>query len=690
MRLIRHMPAFWAALPFLLLLEECAEPKAQPDSWHPRLKVACEWRESRRIVATENIHLPGPFPPNAFLRLGVRAERNAGPIQVTVDVGGDVNTLSVTDFGQWTDLRLSLPQTAGQTPSCEVTLTCNGEFQLSHCNVLVSDPDAPTVLIVLIDALRQDHMSCYGYPLKTTPRAEAFAADAVVFTQLMPQSSWTRPSVATLMTGVYPGAHGVHDRQDAIRDGMPSLAKHFRQAGYETQAFINNPNCLPKWGFGEGFTRYVDINSEQWQTTNDADVADTAIHALRDTNGLPRFFYIHLMAPHDPQNPPQSYHQAFMQSPQEDSDAARQQATIVGLYDAEVAYADEQFGRLLDVLREQGTYDAATIVLISDHGEELLDHGQLGHGKTVFEEVLRVPFLLKTPGARWRGTTHDELVEMLDIAPTLLDIHGLPPDSQFQGESLLSLMRGESWTKSIGFASTYLADWSAVTAKTTRLKYIHNVAAGWRGWYNLYLDPTEMARLETPPPEAHGLRAHAERTAAQGTAGLHVLLTQPSDACTILVRFAGPNLLPAELRYDQQTVKPTAATADSCQYEFQMKPDTRIPDLQGSFPREEMHGPAHLIIPLEPDATLELTVRKNADIVDPTCVQVGPDHRPETLDAYPIDPEQLTAMTHQYEPSLLPEEFGVYIWHVPEAEAFEDSELTEEMKEALRGLGYLN
>jgi arylsulfatase A-like enzyme len=251
--------------------------------------------------------------------------------------------------------------------------------------------DGPNVIVYLVDTLRRDHLGVYGHRRDTSPRVDAFARDAIVFDNAYAPSSWTRPSTASLMTGLSPSRHRAIGRLDVVRPEHWALSEHFQAAGYRTLGFVTNPNVLAVWGFDQGFDSYLDIDAESLSTRADR-VIDQVLRALDALAPDERFFlYVHTLDPHAPYAPPPPYDQMFEVSGDESA----------ALYDGEIAFGDEQFGRMIDWLRQRQKYDDTLIVFLSDHGEEFLDHSGTEHGHTLFEED--VAQLLRQAGESSQG-----------------------------------------------------------------------------------------------------------------------------------------------------------------------------------------------------------------------------------------------------------------------------------------------
>jgi arylsulfatase A-like enzyme len=313
----------------------------------------------------------------------------------------------------------------------------------------------PNIIVYLVDTLRRDHLATYGYSRDTSPRLTAFAADAVRFDNAYTPSSWTRPAVASLLTGLAPARHGVSTRLDRVPQRVRLAGEYLGAAGYWTAAVVTNPNVLPVWGFERGFQRFTDIESEAKAGRAD-DVNEAVSLYLREradaaggTEGAsgsaaPFFLYLHTMDPHEPYEPPAPYDELWPETLTPEV-ASRYASPPPGwvvralqLYDGEISFNDEQFGRLLERLEEEGLYRDSLIVFTADHGEEFLERSALGHGQTLFEAVVQVPLLIKLPGNAHAGKVVDDPASLVDLLPTVLALLGEPIPDGLDGRNLMT------------------------------------------------------------------------------------------------------------------------------------------------------------------------------------------------------------------------------------------------------------
>ncbi len=316
-----------------------------------------------------------------------------------------------------------------------------------------ADPDLrrPNILLYLIDTLRADHLGLYGYPRPVSPQIDAFATEATVFDDAVAQSSWTRASMASIFTSLWPLQHATNRRGDVLAPEAVTLAELLSEAGYQTVAFAKNQNIFPTFGFSQGFEKFnamwakgksqkINLKVEKWLKTHDGD--------------RPFFLYLHTVDPHVPYLPPEGFKYEFAKRSNDDLTLKRppgpkiwdelesdQQerilAHLLDLYDGEIAYNDSTFGRLLEILREGSVYEETVIILLSDHGEEFQDHGNWQHGRNLFVENLHVPLLIRFPDMG-HGVRVKQRVQHIDLMPTLLDYLGLGAPEFLEGTSFLN------------------------------------------------------------------------------------------------------------------------------------------------------------------------------------------------------------------------------------------------------------
>lgn len=311
----------------------------------------------------------------------------------------------------------------------------------------------PNVLVYLIDTLRRDGLGCYGHPDPVSPHIDAFASGGIVFERAVAQSPWTRPSVASVFTGLWPRRHGVNRIEDALSSEVTTLAELLREAGYGTHGVIANSSVARAFGFDRGFDGYGRPPDGRWWSTAVNEAAFAWLDHRADER--PFFLYLHTVDPHAPYDPPPDVRARFAPTVPDDGRGRLSWLKRLGrgeipvtsalvrdlrsLYDAEVAANDASFGDLLAGLRRRGLLNDTAIVLLSDHGEEFFEHGGWDHGKTLHTEVLDVPLIARLPGLP-EGLRVRHLAQHVDLLPTLLSYLRLPVPAGLDGRDLLPLI----------------------------------------------------------------------------------------------------------------------------------------------------------------------------------------------------------------------------------------------------------
>ncbi len=335
-------------------------------------------------------------------------------------------------------------------------------------------PARPNLVVVVIDTLRADHLGSYGWQRAQTPRLDALAAQGTRFAAARAPSSWTLPSVASILTGRYPVEHGAERLSAALSAKHVTIAETLAAAGYETAAFSANIWFVnSELGLAQGFERFDAIEAPpDAKRTNDsvlvrdgtdrgaqaaaADVVTDAVlkwKAARADPSRPYFLYVHYFDPHSSYAPPDAWAARFGVKADDPLLTGGQGmlafgaalpaeptlSTLLALYDAEVAFTDAEVGRLFDGLGILGARDTYVIVT-SDHGEEFGDHGGLGHGRTLFEEMIRVP-LIVAGGDLPSGRVVDMPVSLVSVAATLAELAGATMPAGANGRSLVPVLR---------------------------------------------------------------------------------------------------------------------------------------------------------------------------------------------------------------------------------------------------------
>ncbi len=419
--------------------------------------------------------------------------------------------------------------------------------------------ERPNIVLITVDTLRADHLGAYGYDPSISPNIDALARRGVRFQAAFAQSSWTLPSVASMLTGMYPTELDTYawrglrmqSRLDPLRT---TLAESLQSGGYLTQAYLTNAWLTVENAFEQGFGGFVAFREGEpfdleqlrqrpliglaWRsallrravqgshellfdprltTANDGRyVSRYGVDFLREHRGERFFLWLYYMEPHTtyaPSRPfpslPAGISEAQLNSLQAldfwdlvDNGAmlvpAEQRAALVSLYDGEIHDVDAAIGPVLDELDRLGLSDRTLVVLHSDHGEEFLDHGGYGHGTTMYDELLHVPLIVAGPGIMGPGRAIAEPVQLLDVLPTLLEAAGVEPPPESHGRSLWPLLRGAELAEVPIYGEMIHS--SPGELKTVRYQ-------GWKLIYRFADDQVELYDLQDDPQEQVNLAA---------------------------------------------------------------------------------------------------------------------------------------------------------------------------------------
>ena len=292
----------------------------------------------------------------------------------------------------------------------------------------VPQESGPVILIV-VDAMRPDRLSPYGSERQTTPHLSRLADDGVIFTNYFVNGNWTRPSTASMLTGLLPATHGVEHDRDRLADDYATLAEILDGAGVPTGAVVGNGNAGSAFGLARGFQFYADT-VKHWRGLPSADqVVKLAVPFVTKYRNQRFFLMLFLVDPHDPYHAPAPYENMFVTDPavalvrsphwEAKLYSAAQVQRMQATYDGALRYTDSAIGRLMDTLRELGIYEKTTIIVTSDHGEAFGEHGEFLHSHHLYDEIIRAPLILRAPGMSARGVQHGGLFQSLDLLPTL-------------------------------------------------------------------------------------------------------------------------------------------------------------------------------------------------------------------------------------------------------------------------------
>jgi len=353
--------------------------------------------------------------------------------------------------------------------------------------------DSPTgtapVILISVDTLRADHLSCYGYSRLETPHIDSLVGGGTLFAEIYSQAPITLPSHASLFTSTYSFANGIRENAQVLPPGTVTLATALAAHGYDTAAFIGGYFLDRRFGLAQGFQTYDSPFEEHALNVSldlkrpAAQVLEDAEHWLEHSGGRPFLLFIHLFDLHQPYNAPAAYHSRAPQSG----------------YNQELAYVDDSLGHFFDYLAQRGLDRRALVVLVSDHGEDLGDHGEFTHGYFIYCSTLHVPLIFHWPqNAESRNSKRVAApAGLIDVAPTVLSFLGIPAPASFCGHSLLVAGKGgDVPPRDVYSESTYAHDkfgWAAL--RSLRRGDYQYIDAPRPELYDLKRDPAQLHNL---------------------------------------------------------------------------------------------------------------------------------------------------------------------------------------------------
>jgi len=388
----------------------------------------------------------------------------------------------------------------GLAPAALVVLLATG------CGAPEPPDTRPDIVIVSIDALRADHLGCYGCERNTSPVIDSLAAAGSRFTACQSQAPWTLPSHASLFTGLDAVSHGAGYSYGSLRGldrDLLTIAEILSESGYHTGAIVNISLLGPDLGFDQGFDTFQSVPEDGALNARKTVTWANGFIDLAVQEPEPFFLFVHLWDAHSPYEPLAPYDTLFTSEPAPEggywrlkpdgSVVERDCETLLALYDSEIVYTDEHLGRLFGHLRELGIAESTLVVVLSDHGEEFLDHGGTGHGSTLFQEVLHVPLVVSGPGVPV-GVV-DAPVGLYDLYPTLLACVGIPAPAGLPGIDVLGATdpRGRAIPSSGSEGMSDRSRTQMIAVRRGDDKVIVDIVTGLALMFDLASDPVEQS-----------------------------------------------------------------------------------------------------------------------------------------------------------------------------------------------------
>ncbi|MGD2090140.1 MAG: sulfatase [Candidatus Aminicenantes bacterium] len=367
------------------------------------------------------------------------------------------------------------------------------------------------VILIIIDTLRADHLGCYGYARNTSPELDKLANEGIIFKNMMAQSSWTRPGTASILTGLYPKHHGANTRVDRLAEEINLLPEILGQHGYRSFAFLTNGNVGAVTGFSQGYTKFFYFKEKPKEVDPNIHVRSDLVNEsllkfirqLEDTSR--NFIYIHYSDTHEPHIPKEKnfsranktiftidkFQPAYIRGLKKEQ-RPKFIKEMINAYDDEIWYNDKMIGHLIQTLKEKNMYSNSIIIITSDHGQEFFEHKGFSHGKTLYEEQLNIPLIIRLPGGVHRMV--EELANQVDIMPTILSLLELPVPGYVDGIDLLKNRKPAA--KPFSYAELNLDKKIFSSIQTKREKLIEGIVIPKKkkhqfGWFK------ESAVLET-------------------------------------------------------------------------------------------------------------------------------------------------------------------------------------------------
>ncbi len=404
------------------------------------------------------------------------------------------------------------------------------------CTPATKQP-APNLVLVVVDTLRADHLGAWGHVRDTSPHLDALAREGVRFERAYATAPWTKPSVASILTGLAPSAHGVERMAARLPDEGDTLAEMLGRAGYARGATVSHTLITGLYNFAQGFELFVAKDARGHDHVSSPSVTESAL-AMVDrlrAQDRPFFLFVHYFDPHYAYKRHPEYgftpERAGRLSGGESLAAMRrldpplnaaETRFLRDAYDEEIRFTDAAIGALLDGLAQRGLDEDTVVAVTADHGEEFYEHAWLGHARTLYEEVLHVPLVLRLARGEAAGTVVGEPVSLVDLAPTLIDALGFDAsDLDLPGRSLLPLVRGEALAAPVPvFAEVdYMAERDSALFPTRRSGYMRALIVGHEKLiHDRHTDTYELYDLAADPRERNDLAAlRPERVAALRT-----------------------------------------------------------------------------------------------------------------------------------------------------------------------------
>lgn len=403
----------------------------------------------------------------------------------------------------------------------------------------------PNILLITPDALRHDHLGCYGYKRIKTPNIDSLAENGVMFKNVISASSWTTPSFASLFTSVYPTVHGAgrmkYGGLTGINQKIVMLAEILKKLGYHTRAITDNGSFFPNSGIKRGFDYYINnrvpsddcipVNNPEekkrtplWKKQKE-EITNITIEFtmevskwLEENNHYPFFYWVHYLDPHTPYERYMKYgldkkyngqllNEKFLKA----LDHINLKSGLFklgpddkkyfhSLYEEEIMFLDGNVGTLVNKLEQLNLLENTIIIFTSDHGEEFWDHGHVLHGQSLYQELINVPLIIRLPGKKLSNLVVNSQIRSIDIMPTILDMLGTKHNLNLMGKSLIPLITGEETNDRTAFSENLAFFEERKSINKGKYKFIYFPESGTTELYDLSVDPKEKENIADEKP----------------------------------------------------------------------------------------------------------------------------------------------------------------------------------------------
>ncbi len=390
--------------------------------------------------------------------------------------------------------------------------------------------DKPNIILIISDALRPDHLGCYGYSRNTSPNIDRIAREGIIFNRAYAQGNWTLASTSTLFTSLHPTSHNALSRKRILPKEAKTLIENLKVAGYKTAGFSNSPFFMENFGLRQGFDYfYTGQSNFIWKLhffvigkisnrllmLKDKNLTMQTISWIKSNSSQKFFIYLHYMATHAPYRIPKAYEKIYVKEdipdriylPSRHSVEINpaQKENLLDRYDGTIRFVDDEIGKLLDLLQSLDLKENTLLIIAADHGEAFGEHGNWGHGRTLYQETIKIPLIIWYPEIPCNQMVSNELVGLVDIKPTILNIVGIKQSEIYQGKDLISRITKEnSLYQQKGSREEIFSEGRPKVRciiTSTNWKLISNETEGKIELYNLEQDPQEKHNVFNLYPE---------------------------------------------------------------------------------------------------------------------------------------------------------------------------------------------